>query len=350
LPIIGGIGHHPQMGQMHGMQRFAAAAAMLVCAALPAAAAEAFSAGIANIVLKDPVEGGRMQGVVVYPTRATGRPIERGPFTIDAVPDAAPVQDRFPLIIFSHGTGGSELGHHDSLTALARAGFVAAAIQHPRDNVRDDSGFGTDLQIIGRAHHIVAFVDGVLADPRFASGIDRTRIGIAGFSAGGYTALLSIGGRPNFALRADYARAVPDDPLTQRARAAEGRYSKPGLAIVAEPRVRSAFVMAPALGHLFDKEGLADVRVPVRLYRAGADEVLRHPWNAERVRLALPTAPEYEVLEGAGHYIFLAPCSPSLRAALPALCTDPPGIDREAIHKKLNADMVAFFRRTLVEP
>ena len=29
--------------------------------------------------------------------------------------------------MFSHGASGTNLGHHDSLTALARAGFVAAA-------------------------------------------------------------------------------------------------------------------------------------------------------------------------------------------------------------------------------
>jgi len=31
----------------------------------------------------------------------------------------------------------------------------------------------------------------------------------------------------------------------------------------------------------------------------------------------------------------------------PAICTDPPGIDRAAIHKRINEDAVAFFDRTL---
>ena len=178
-----------------------------------------------------------------------------------------------------------------------------------------------------------------------------TAIGSAwpGFSAGGYTTLLTIGGRPNFALREAYAQAVPDDPLTRRARAAGDQRRAPQLDIVADPRVRAAFIMAPALGHIFDQAGLAAVRVPVRLYRAGADEVLPHPWNAERIRQFLPTPPEYEVIEGAGHFVFLAPCSAALARAVPAICTDPPGIDRIAIHQKLNAEMVAFFRRTLVD-
>ena len=218
-----------------------------------------------------------MIGVVAYPTHTISGPMQRGPFTIQALPDAPPVSGPLPLIVVSHGTGGSELGHHDSLTSLARAGFIAAAVQHPRDNYRDDSGFGTDLQTIGRAHHIVAFIDALLAHPKIGPLIDRSRIGMAGFSAGGYTTLLTIGGRPNFALRETYERAVPDDPLTRRARAAGDQRRAPGLEIVADKRVRAAFIMAPALGHVFDRAGLADIRVPVRLYRAGADEVLPHP-------------------------------------------------------------------------
>ncbi len=55
------------------------------------------------------------------------------------------------------------------------------------------------------------------------------------------------------------------------------------------------------------------------------------------------------MIEGAGHFVFLAPCSAALARAVPAICTDPPGIDRVAIHEKLNAEMAAFFRRTLAD-
>lgn len=289
-----------------------------------------------------------MTAIFAYPTMQPPSRTALGPYTIEATRNATPTIGRFPLIVVSHGTGGSALGHHDSLTALAGAGFVAAAVEHPRDNYRDQSGFGTDLQLIGRPHHIVALIDAVLADPNLGPLVDRQRIGMAGFSAGGYTTLLIIGARPDFTLREAYRRAEPDDPMNARADAADPkRRRKPGLELVSDPRVRAAFIMAPALGFVFDRAGLADIRVPVRLYRAGADEVLRHPWNAERIRQMLPSPPEYEVLEGAGHYVFLAPCPAALAAELPEICRDPPGIDRAAIHARLDAEMVDFFRRTL---
>jgi predicted dienelactone hydrolase len=85
----------------------------------------------------------------------------------------------------------------------------------------------------------------------------------------------------------------------------------------------------------------------VRLYRPTADEVLVHPWNAERIAQMLPKPPEYQLVEGAGHYVFLAPCPAVMAAAAREICQDPNGIDRVAFHARLNTEMVEFFRRTL---
>jgi predicted dienelactone hydrolase len=327
-------------------------ACLMACAWLAGLAcvevrAETFGAGFLDLTLTDPVEGGPMPAVVFYPTTAIGGSTQVGPFTIAATRRALPATGSYPLIVHSHGTGGSHLGHHDTLAALARAGFVAAAVQHPRDNYQDDSGFGTDLQLIGRPHHIVALIDGVLAHAVIGPLVDRGKIGMAGFSAGGYTTLLIAGAAPDFALREDYRRAVPNDPLRKRAEAAGRERRKPDLKVVADPRVRAAFVMAPALGYVFDKAGLEKVQVPVRLYRPAADEVLVHPWNAERIAQMLPRPPEYQVIDLAGHYVFLAPCPMLLALRNPAICKDPQGVDRAAIHERVNAEMVEFFRRTL---
>jgi len=311
------------------------------------ARANTYGAGILDLVLTDPVEGGPMPAIVVYPAHAHGPPTQRGPFVVDAVANAAPAAGPFPLIVFSHGTGGSLMGHHGSLIALARAGFVAAAVEHPRDNFRDDSGFATDLQLVGRPHHIVALIEGVLAHAAAGPLVDPARIGMSGHSAGGYTALLIAGAVPNFTLQEGYRRAVPYDPLRARADAAGRERRKPDLAYVSDRRVRAIFLMAPALGYVFDRAGLAKVEVPVRLYRPSADELLAHPWNAERIAQMLPRPPEYQVLEGAGHFVFLAPCPSAFAARIPVICTDPPGIDRAAIHARLNAEMVDFFRRAL---
>jgi predicted dienelactone hydrolase len=52
----------------------------------------------------------------------------------------------------------------------------------------------------------------------------------------------------------------------------------------------------------------------------------------------------------AGHYVFLSPCSPQLARDAPDICTDPPGVDRAAVHEEINAAALAFFRKTLDVP
>jgi predicted dienelactone hydrolase len=152
---------------------------------------------------------------------------------------------------------------------------------------------------------------------------------------------------PDFSLREEYRCAVPDDPYRKRADEAGSGRRKPDLKIVSDPRVRAAFVMAPAIGYMFDRAGRSKVEVPVRLYRPTADQMLVHPWHAERIAQMLPKSPEYQLVEGAGHFVFLAPCSALLVASAPAICNDPPGIDRALFMSASTRRMIEFFRRTL---
>jgi len=60
---------------------------------------------------------------------------------------------------------------------------VAAAVEHPRDNYRDDSGFATDLQTFGAEPH--RGTDRRRAGPTtVGSLIDRARIGHGWLLAG----------------------------------------------------------------------------------------------------------------------------------------------------------------------
>ena len=53
--------------------------------------------------------------------------------------DGAVKGDHLPLVVISHGHGGSYAGHFDTAIALAQAGFVAAALTHNGDSWRDPS-------------------------------------------------------------------------------------------------------------------------------------------------------------------------------------------------------------------
>ncbi|MBF5040946.1 MULTISPECIES: dienelactone hydrolase [Myxococcaceae] len=296
--------------------------------------------------MKDPVGGGEMKAIAFYPAATAGPPTALGPYRVDASDGAPIAPGRFALVVLSHGHGGTRLGHHDLATALASHGFVVASLDHPLDNAQDTSGAGSDAVLLGRPLQMSALVDAVLAAPGLGEHVDPRRIGAAGFSAGGYTTLVLGGARPDFRLWQRYCRAHPTDAELCGGGRFELRVLHPKLRARADPRVRALAVMAP-LALPFDRAALKGVKVPVRLYAAGKDEVLPLADNAERVRGGLPRPPEYRLFPEAGHYVFLAPCGPEQRQRVPMICEDPPGVDRGALHRELADELVAFFGRTL---
>lgn len=300
--------------------------------------------GLHQFTVIDPVSGKAMKAVAFYPTEAPTHATTFGPYVVDAS-DSVPVSPgRYPLIVFSHGSGGTRWENHDFMLALTQHGYVVATLDHPGDNFADNSGLGTDGVLIGRERQMSALIDAVLAAPALAAHIDTARIGAAGFSAGGYTALLLAGAVPRFDLLADYCKSYPHDPIFCTGWSVQIQH--PELTAKRDPRVRAIFVMAP-LGIYFDRASLAGVHVPVREFAAGSDSVLRLPGNADRVREDLPRPPEYTVIPHASHFIFLSPCTAAFAAKAPMICRDPPGVDRVAVHAEINTAAALFFNTAL---
>ncbi|MDO9433018.1 MAG: dienelactone hydrolase [Phenylobacterium sp.] len=294
--------------------------------------------------LSIPVPGGaQMEVGVWYPADAVPKPQRLELFTQVVAADAIPVGASLPLVVISHGNGGSLSGHHDTALALAEAGFVVAAPTHPGDNFRDQSQ-ATAVWL--RTAQLHGLIDYMLADWTGHALLDATKIGAFGFSSGGFTVLAAAGGVPDLSRLGEHCRAHPtffDCKLVGRELAS----GTPDW--VHDRRIRAVVSAAPALGFTFGKNGLAGVRTPVQLWRADNDMILPNPFYAEAVRVALPNAPEMHVVAGAGHFDFLAPCSPALTAIQPVICTSASGFDRGAFHADFNQKVVRFFQEQLTK-
>ena len=68
-----------------------------------------------------------------------------------------------------------------------------------------------------------------------------------------------------------------------------------------------------------------------------------------RARRKLPEPPDFKLLAGAGHFVFMAPCDSDQLATMPGICTDADGVDREGIHRDMVSEAGRFFSRTLGE-
>lgn len=284
---------------------------------------------------------------VWYPTEAAASPQPLGLQTQDVAPDAPVAGEGLGLVVISHGTGGSLSDHYETALALAKAGFVVAALTHPGDNFEDHS---RAAHIADRPGQLKRLIDYMLAEWPEHGRIDAKRIGAFGFSAGGFTVLASIGGQPDLAEVRPHCAAHPvgfDCQLIRQAGVSVPTTEPPRSFFTADPRIRAAVVAAPALGYAFGREGLAHVTVPIQLWRAEQDSTLPNPWYAEAVIDAMPIPAEYFVVPGADHIDFLAPCSAELAKAAAGICGERPGFDRAKFHEMLNANVVRFFKQKL---
>jgi predicted dienelactone hydrolase len=314
-----------------------------VLGALLLTAAPALAAGFEHISVPDP-SGPPLEVGIWYPSGAATAPQQLGAYTHTVAANGAVAGRGLPLIVMSHGSGGSFEGHHDTAVALAEAGFVVAAVTHTKDNYRDPSGF---TRVENRPRHIKALVDYMLASWPHHDLLDAKRIGMFGFSAGGFTALVAIGGVPDMTRVAPYCAAHADDWGCRRAKEFAPSTPAPPAAFVHDPRIVAAVIAAPAIGYSFTAEALAGIKVPIQLWRGDSDELLPHPFHAQSIYDGLPAKPEYHVVPNAGHFAFLAPCTPMLERYAPEICRDPPGFDRVAFHREFNRDVVAFFKAKL---
>lgn len=296
-------------------------------------------AGVGFETASAPVPGDKSLAVTIwYPSDAVERSAPLALYTQFVAPGAAPSGRGHPLVVISHGTGGSNTDHYDTARALAAAGFVVVAPTHTGDTQGDRS---RSMRITERPAQLSRVIDYMTHDWRGHDTVYAGQIGAFGFSSGAFTVLGAIGGEPDLTGLARHCAQHPHfyDCALQRQLGAAAP-----VPVAHDPRIRAAVVAAPALGFAFAPTGLSKVAIPVQLWRAEWDTVLPQPYYAEVVHGLLPKA-EYHVVPGAEHFDFMAPCSDPLAKVAPSICVG--NIDRAAFHKTFNAAVVRFFEETL---
>jgi predicted dienelactone hydrolase len=279
-----------------------------------------------------------LQVGIWYPTAAARRPMRLGLVVQEVARDAPAAGDRLPLVVISHGNQGAVTSHADTALALADAGFVVAAPLHTGDNFADQSIVGGPKLFADRSRHVVLTIDYLLQGWPAHAKIDARRIGIFGFSAGGTTALIAIGGNPDFKHLAEYCLKAPEPACTL------WRSPEEDAVLVHDARARAAVIVAPGFGFAFVPGGLKNVTVPVQLWNGEADQTVPVASNAAPIAAALGGNVEFHLVPHAQHFSFLVPCGAD---GPQIICSDGPDFDREAFHRRFNAAVVAFFRSRL---
>ena len=264
--------------------------------------------------------------LVLYPSSIPGRAEFIGPYTLNVALDAPIEPGSFPLVLISHGTGGSPLTHRLLAHFLARNGFVVGLPRHHANHRDDNSWHNTPDNLVARPRHISLAIDGLLTE--FGAALRPDWVALIGHSLGGYTALALAGGQPG-SLPHEHADGTPQPiPATPDA------------------RVRALVLLAPATVWYRAPRALRNVQLPILLLMGEKDE-----WTPDfHAQLVLNGVADrdqvtYRNIENAGHYSFLSPFPPERTSPAFPPSQDPPGFDRVRFQKELQAEVLAFLKQ-----
>jgi len=260
--------------------------------------------------------------LIQYPTSRPSTITAFGPYTMDVSTDAEIIEGHFPLIIISHGNGGSHLLYRSISTHLAKNGYIVAMPEHYGNNRSNNHLENTNENLLNRPRHISLTIDELLACEEFRKSISAERIAVIGNSMGGYTALALAGGVP---------------------RTKEGEIVKAS----ADARIKAVVLLAPGAGWFMNS--LDKVTIPIFMLTAEHDPITPG-WNADIVLNSVPDKSQvkWRQVKNAGHFSFLSPFPSAMRNPNFPPATDPVGFDRDEFHNELPNEILQFLNDKLL--
>ena len=319
---------------------------------LPIAPAHAAEAGLQRLnVFTATADSAPIPLGLYYPTQAPARAIAMGPFTAQVAINGPAEATVKALIVLSHGTGGSELGHSSLAESLARHGYLVAALRHPGDNWQDRSLLQRERggYFSERPLQASRIIDAILDHPdwrhRIPSDSRGPKVGAVGHSAGGYTVLALAGGQPDLSQLIRHCRQFrAEDPIFCGVGATTATDidtplgSAPSLR---DPRIRAVVALAP-VGVVLTARSLAAIDIPTLVYIAEKDSFLVPRFPGHLIQQNAPQL-EFRRGPGAGHFAFMDTPGMPVETEDGDARANPPGFDRAAFLQDLQRALPEFF-------
>ncbi len=337
------------------MKRFLLAMSLL----MPIAAAADEAPGLISEDVMAPHHGRAMQMAVWYPgeggteTLFAENPVFKGGLVRKG---AAPLPGKHPVVLLSHGMGGSLMSLNWLATGLVEKGAIVIAVNHP-NGAFNDKNLDKMFNHWTRVQDLEAALDHVLTDKIFAGLIDPSRIYAAGFSFGGWTALSIAGvkGKPEGSAaycKAAGARSHNCTDLTTYGFDLAKMDRKMWTASYKDNRIRAVAAIDPGLTWELTRDDVRGVdhdKILLIGLGNGNDRLYATDTSAggSNFDSLMPNA-KVELLAPANHFTAMPICKPAGEAILAEekddpVCTDPAGGDRQSIHAKIIALIARHF-------
>ncbi len=319
--------------------------------------------GFRTSTLTDAHNDRPLEMVVWYPARTTATPQLIADDIVfvgaSAVRDAPPTVGEHPLLVLSHGYRGNWSNQAWLATALARQGYIVAAVNHPGTTTHDRSPQAA-AQLWQRPADISRVIDAVTARPEQLGAVSMHRIAVAGHSLGGWTALELAGSRfdpERFAKDCAAHQKLASCSVYKTINVADTPESKRRMsADLSDKRVSAIVSLDLGLSRGMTDASLAALPVPTLVIGAGVpSEDLPAQLESANLAQRLPSATsQYVEISDASHFSFMAACKPGAVALLEEdspgdgiICGDGGGRSREVIQQQIVALIDGFLTRSL---
>jgi len=316
-----------------------------------------FKVGERTLVYTDSLRNRKIKVEIWYPTSETDSLSERKtelPFVLNpTIRDASVVHNPFTLILLSHGTGGNRFSLAWLAIELVKQGYMVAALDH-WGNTFDNKIPEYFVRYWERPLDVRFLITHLLSDKSFSPFIDKEKIGMVGFSFGGYTALALAGAELNC------------DLLKTRSKTTEGKkeFCIPELGdlrkLIAEipcdsiqssfkdDRIKAFVALAPALGLGFDQvKQTKHATDPILIIGSENDQIAPIKTNAENFHQLIPHSRLLTLGGKAGHYIFLNEGNEILKKEAKNYYVDDKATNRKAMHEYVEKVITEFFQANL---
>lgn len=279
-----------------------------------------------------------------------------------AAPDAEIHSDgeRLPVVLLSHGTGGTASSLGWIAEALARIGHVVIGVNHHGNTASEPYRAEGFLCWWERPRDLSVAFDLLASEGAFADRLDTDHVACVGFSLGGYTALSLLGAITETHRFGEWARSArleggprefPDladrvEPLLRDSAAFRSSWERQSVSYW-DRRMAAAIVLAPAPPvRALAPDSLAGILVPVTLMVGEAD--LEAPMNecARWLNERLPTSELHSLGHDVGHYTLLCTGTEKGRELESDIFIDAPSVDRQAVHQRAVRIAVKAVRST----
>lgn len=312
------MGPQPRRTTMFNTIKYTIAASAIAATLATASAADV---GVMNFTFDAPHRDRLVQALVTYPAEGSGMRESTGDNAVfKGVPllrDANPKRKQHPLVILSHGSGGSYGSVSWLAKALSEEGYVVIAPNHQGSTSGDSTPETTIPATWLRKQDMTALLDAVAQSPSLASMVDTENISAIGFSLGGQTVLGLVG--VELRAKALAANCDGDQPAPGCVWLKQGNAAIPGHvdlheideikfnARYLEPRIKNVVAIDPAFVPAYDFQSIEAVHVPVALINLGLPDEVPAGINAEPLAKHFPSV-KFTRVEGANHFSFLAEC------------------------------------------